>query len=59
MITAPSPFPDIEALEPDRAAVRELAAQIYSAQAEPALKVARLDGDGAWAGDGYPRSCTG
>ena len=52
MITALSPFPDIEALEPERAAVRELAAHIYSAQAELALKVARLDDDGAW-GDGY------
>ena len=26
MITAPSPFPDVEAMEPERAAVRELAA---------------------------------
>jgi len=51
MITAPSPFPDIEALEPERAAVRELAAHIYSAQAELAHKVARLDDDGAWAGE--------
>ncbi len=53
MLSATSPFPDIEALEPDRAAVRELAAHIYSAQAELALKVARLDDDGGWAGDGY------
>ncbi|HKF16201.1 MAG TPA: DUF222 domain-containing protein [Candidatus Dormibacteraeota bacterium] len=53
MITAPSPFPDVEAMEPQRAAVRELAAHIYSAQAELALKVARLDDDGGWAGDGY------
>jgi Domain of unknown function (DUF222) len=53
MITAPSRFPDVEALEPDRAAVRELAAHIYSAQSELALKVAKLDDDGAWAGDGY------
>jgi len=53
MITAHSPFPDIEAMEPERAAVRELAAHIYSAQGELALKVARLDDDGAWAGDGY------
>src|SRR5262249_31374987 len=53
MVTAPSPFPDIEAMEPERAAVRELAAHIYSAQAELALKVARLDDDGGWAGDGY------
>jgi Domain of unknown function (DUF222) len=53
MLTGPSPFPDIEALEPARAPVRELAAHIYSAQAELALKVARLDDDGAWAGDGY------
>src|SRR5215472_9900399 len=53
MITAPSPFPDVEAMEPERAAVRELAAHIYSAQAELALKVARLDDDGGWAGDGY------
>ena len=53
MLTGLSPFPDIEALEPERAAVRELAAHIYSAQAELALKVARLDDDGAWAGDGY------
>src|SRR5215472_15463270 len=52
MITAPSPFPDVEAMEPERAAVRELAAHIYSAQAELALKVARLDEDGAWA-SGY------
>src|SRR5262249_18747256 len=49
MITAPSPFPDVEDMEPERAAVRELAAHIYSAQAELALKVARLDDDGAWA----------
>src|SRR5215831_448019 len=53
MITAPSRFPDVEAMEPERAAVRELAAHIYSAQAELALKVAKLDDDGAWAGDGY------
>ena len=53
MITAPLPFPDVEAMEPERAAVRELAAHIYSAQAELALKVARLDDDGGWAGDGY------
>ena len=33
--------------------MRELAAHIYSAQAELALKVARLDEDGAWAGDGF------
>src|SRR5215467_11821107 len=52
MLTAPSPFPDVEAMEPERAAVRELAAHIYSAQAELALKVARLDEDGAWA-SGY------
>src|SRR5262244_1599549 len=52
MLTAPSPFPDVEAMEPERAAVRELAAHIYSAQAELALKVARLDDDGAWA-SGY------
>src|SRR5499433_2171319 len=52
MITALSPFPDAEAMEPERAAVRELAAHIYSAQAELALKVAKLDDDGAW-GDGY------
>src|SRR5262244_1880901 len=52
MITAPSPFPDVEAMEPERAAVRELAAHIYSAQAELALKVAKLDDDGAWA-SGY------
>src|SRR5215831_11360849 len=53
MITAPSAFPDVEAMEPQRAAVRDLAAHIYSAQAELALKVARLDDDGGWAGDGY------
>src|SRR5499427_1375898 len=53
MITAAPPFPDAEAMEPERAAVRELAAHIYSAQAELALKVARLDDDGGWAGDGY------
>src|SRR5215510_6547740 len=53
MITAPSPFPDVEAMEPEGAAVRELAAHIYSAQAELALKVAKLDEDGAWADDGY------
>src|SRR5499433_3797339 len=52
MITALSPFPDAEAMEPERAAVRELAAHIYSAQAELALKVAKLDDGGAWA-SGY------
>ena len=59
MITAPSPFPDVEAMEPERAAVRELTAQIYPAQAELALKVARLDDDAAWPVTATSRSCTG
>lgn len=50
---APSPHPDIEALEPERAAVRELAAHVFSGTCELALEVARLDASGAWAGDGY------
>ena len=47
------PLRDVETMEPEREAVRELAAHIYSAQAELALKLARLDEDGGWACDGY------